>query len=115
MSNLTGASFLASQFREMIAASKAKLAQAGDDMKLAVAELHDTADHAIAQVKMVQTETAELKAALGLGSNGGPALDEPHFTPTPKVEYETPAPFYGPAQPYDDTGQVTRFKLANGE
>lgn len=137
MTNITGASFLANHFRTLIADTKAQLAKAGDDMSVAMAELAQTADHAIKQVKIVQTETADLKAALGLHTNGGEPLDEivpMHVTPIPPAvspvipmalprsatsgEFETPPPFYGPGHPPsppDDQGDVKTIQLVNGE
>ena len=68
--NLTGASFLANLIRTQQAAIKAQLAQAGTELTAAMTELQDTANEATNQVKAVKAETADLKAALGLNSNG---------------------------------------------
>ena len=70
--SVTGAKFLAEQIRNQLASTKAQLAQAGNEMSAAMTELQATADEATKQVKEVQAETADLKAALGLSSNGGP-------------------------------------------
>lgn len=70
--NITGATFLAGLFRQRIADTRATLAKAGEDLNAAVTELEDTATHAVNQVKAVKAETADLKAALGLNSNGEP-------------------------------------------
>ncbi|OAF05449.1 hypothetical protein AYJ54_00655 [Bradyrhizobium centrolobii] len=71
--SVTGAKFLAEQIRTQLAAAKAELATAGTDMAAAMTELQDTVVEAKNQVKAVKDETADLKAALGLNSNGGPA------------------------------------------
>ncbi len=71
--NLTGASFLADLIRTQQAAIKQQLAQAGTDMTSAMTELQGIANEATNQVKAVQAETADLRAALGLNSNSGPA------------------------------------------
>ena len=71
--SVTGAKFLADQIRTQLAAAKAQLDQAGEEMTAAMSELQGVADEATQQVKAVQAETADLKAALGLNSNGGPA------------------------------------------
>jgi hypothetical protein len=71
--NLTGASFLANLIRTQHAAIKKQLADAGTEMTVAMTELQDTANEATNQVKAVKAETADLKAALGLNSNGEPA------------------------------------------
>lgn len=70
--NLTGASFLANLIRQQQAAIKAQIAQAGTEMQAAMTELQDVANEATNQVKAVKAETADLKAALGLNSNGDP-------------------------------------------
>lgn len=68
--NLTGATFLAGLIRQQMADTKAQLAKAGDDMQKAMTDLQQVASAATDQVKAVQAETADLKAALGLNSNG---------------------------------------------
>lgn len=68
--NLTGATFLAGLIRQQMADTKAQLAKAGDDMQKAMTDLQQVATAATDQVKAVQAETADLKAALGLNSNG---------------------------------------------
>lgn len=70
--NLTGASFLANLIREQQAAIKKQLADAGTEMSAAMTELQGVANEATNQVKAVKAETADLKAALGLNSNGEP-------------------------------------------
>lgn len=69
--NLTGATFLASLIRKQQADIKQQLADAGSEMTKAITELQGVADEATNQVKAVKAETADLKAALGLNSNGG--------------------------------------------
>lgn len=71
--NLTGASFLADLIRTQQASIKQQLAQAGTELTAAMTELQDTANEATNQVKAVKAETADLRAALGLNSNDGPA------------------------------------------
>lgn len=71
--NLTGASFLANLIRTQQAAIKQQLAQAGTEMTEAMGELQGIANEATNQVKAVKAETADLKAALGLNSNGEPS------------------------------------------
>lgn len=71
--NLTGASFLANLIRQQQAAIKAQIAQAGTEMQTAMSELQEVANEATNQVKAVKAETADLKAALGLNSNGEPS------------------------------------------
>ena len=70
--SVTGAKFLAEQIRNQLAAAKAQLNQAGQEMTDVMAELQDTANAATQQVKDIKAETADLKAALGLNSNGAP-------------------------------------------
>jgi ABC-type transporter Mla subunit MlaD len=128
MTNLTGATSLAATIRTLMANTKKQLDEAGNQLTVAVNELQATADHAVKQVKIVQAETDDLKAALGLGSNGGEPLDDEfvptHVTPLPLKpslttgQFETPPPFNGPATPpvqYDDHGNVVQIKLDNGE
>lgn len=74
MSNVTGASLLGSQFRSNLAAVKDKIDKAGKKMTDALKELDDTASHASQMADQVTAETADLKAALGLHTNGGPTL-----------------------------------------
>jgi hypothetical protein len=71
--SVTGAKFLAEQIRNQLAEAKAQLTQAGEEMTGAVTELKGVADQATKQVQDIKAETADLKAALGLNSNGGPA------------------------------------------
>lgn len=131
MSNLTGATSLANTIRTLLAQTKAQLDKAGNDLTVAVGELQSTATEASKQVRIVQTETADLRAALGLGSNGGEAIDDdpivsvrgpplplPEFTTTSNTVKLTdvvpPPPFNGPAlppRPYDDKGSVHQIKL----
>ena len=68
--NLTGASFLANLIRTQHAAIKEQLSKAGTEMTDAINELQGIANEATNQVKAVKAETADLKAALGLNSNG---------------------------------------------
>lgn len=70
--NITGAGYLAGLFRQRIADTKATLANAGNELNAAVKDLEDVATQAVNQVKAVKAETADLKAALGLNSNGDP-------------------------------------------
>lgn len=74
MSNVTGASLLGGKFRDDLAAIKNKISKAGDKMASALKDLDDTAAQANAVADQVATETADLKAALGLHTNGGPTL-----------------------------------------
>jgi hypothetical protein len=71
--SVTGAKFLAEQIRNQLAAAKAQLNQAGDEMTTAMGNLQSVADAATKQVQEIKAETAELQAALGLNSNGGPS------------------------------------------
>lgn len=71
--SITGASFLANLIRTQQAAIKQQLAKAGEDLVAVMAEAQQTADHATDQVKAAKAEVADLKAALGLNSNGDPA------------------------------------------
>lgn len=73
MSNVTGASFLGDQFRANLAAVKDKIGKAGQKMNDALKELDDTATQASQMADQVSTETADLKAAMGLHSNNPPA------------------------------------------
>lgn len=73
MANITGATALGNQFRTLLAGVKAQLDSASNDMNVAMTELKNTSDQATEMVKQVKAETADLKAALGLSSNGGPA------------------------------------------
>lgn len=73
--NLTGASFLANLIRQQQAAIKKQIADAGTEMQAAMTELQDVANEATNQVKAVKAETADLKAALGLNSNGSPETE----------------------------------------
>lgn len=70
--SVTGAKGLGDQFRTALASVKAKIDKAGADMNTAMTELHDTADTATRMVKQVEAESADLKAALGTITNGGP-------------------------------------------
>ena len=70
---ITGATFLGTKFREDLQKVKDKLNQTGSEMNAAMQELHSTAEQADTMVKQIKDETADLKAALGLNSNGGPA------------------------------------------
>lgn len=72
MSNVTGASFLGEQFRANLAAVKDKIGKAGQKMNDALKELDDTATQASQMADQVSTETADLKAAMGLHSNNPP-------------------------------------------
>lgn len=74
MSNVTGASLLGSQFRSNLAAVKDKINKAGQKMTDALKDLDDTAAQASAVADQVTAETADLKAALGLHTNGGPTV-----------------------------------------
>lgn len=70
MANVTGASALGSLFRNHLADVKAQLAKASQEMDVAMGDLKDTASQATEMVKAVKAETADLKASLGLHSNG---------------------------------------------
>ncbi len=70
--SITGASLLGDQFRRQLAEVKDKLSRSSEKMGTAMTELKDTAVQADDMVKQVEAETADLKAALGLTSNGGP-------------------------------------------
>lgn len=70
---ITGAPLLGDQFRNQLAEVKKVLDSAGAEMTGAMNELKDTASQATAMVKQVKSETADLKAALGLTSNNPPA------------------------------------------
>lgn len=70
---ITGAPLLGDQFRTALAQVKGKVEEAGTRLNGALKELSDTADQAVGMAKQVEAETTDLKAALGLHSNGGPA------------------------------------------
>lgn len=70
--NRSGASFLASMIRERQAAFKERFAKAGDKMKSAFDEMEDLAVAAEKEAEHAVAEVADLRAALGLNSNGDP-------------------------------------------
>lgn len=70
---ITGAPLLGDQFRNQLAEVKKALDAASTEMSGAMSELKDTATQATNMVKQVKSETADLKAALGLNSNNPPA------------------------------------------
>jgi hypothetical protein len=69
--NRTGAGYFASLIREQQAALKEQFAKAGEDMKSAMGEMKELADAATQEAKHVMAEAADLRAALGMNSNGG--------------------------------------------
>lgn len=71
--NRTGASFFASLIREQQAALKEKFAKAGEDMLSLMGEMNELADAATQQVQHGKAEAADLRAALGMNSNGDDA------------------------------------------
>lgn len=70
---ITGAPLLGDQFRNQLAEVKKALDAASTEMGAAMGELKDTAVQATNMVKQVKSETADLKAALGLNSNNPPS------------------------------------------
>lgn len=70
---ITNAGQLGEQFRTLLGEVKKQLADATVEMNGAMTELKDTTNQAVGMVKQVKTETADLKAALGLNSNNPPA------------------------------------------
>jgi hypothetical protein len=68
--NRTGAGYFASLIREQQAALKEQFAKAGEDMKSAMSEMKELADAATQEAKHVKAEAADLRAALGMNSNG---------------------------------------------
>lgn len=70
-SSFIGASSLASLIRNQQEKIKAQFAKAGEDLVKVIAEGQELADAATSQVKAAKAEVADLKAALGLNSNGG--------------------------------------------
>jgi outer membrane murein-binding lipoprotein Lpp len=71
--NLTGASFLAGLIRTRQAKVKDQLAQAGNELNAVMDEMETLADAATNQVADAKAEVADLRAALGLNSNGDPS------------------------------------------
>lgn len=108
--SFTGAGYLANQFRALLDDVKADLAVASQEMAHAVSELKATADEAFEHVKTVRKETAELKAAFGLHSNGPPVDASPE--PVIPIPAQVASIFHAAGS--DDTGSVKTFKLANG-
>lgn len=73
-SSFIGASSLASLIRNQQANIKAQFAKAGEDLVEVMSEAQELADASTNQVKAAKAEVADLKAALGLNSNGEPEL-----------------------------------------
>jgi hypothetical protein len=69
---VTGAKFLADLIRTRQAQVKAQLAQAGNELNAVMDDMEATANEATKQVTEAKAEVADLKAALGLNSNGAP-------------------------------------------
>jgi ABC-type transporter Mla subunit MlaD len=69
---VTGAKFLADLIRTRQAQVKEQLAQAGNELNAVMDDMEATANEATNQVKEAKAEVADLKAALGLNSNGAP-------------------------------------------
>jgi hypothetical protein len=70
--NRTGASFFANLIRTQQAAFKEQFAKAGQEMQSALEEMKELADAATQEAKHVKAEAADLRAALGLSTNGEP-------------------------------------------
>ena len=69
---ITNAPQLGQAFRALLGEVKDQLAKATEEMNGAMSELKDATSQAVGMVKQVKTETADLKAALGLSSNNPP-------------------------------------------
>jgi hypothetical protein len=70
--NRTGAGYFANLVRTQQAAFKEQFAKAGQEMEAALNEMKQLADAATQEAKHVKAEAADLRAALGLNSNGEP-------------------------------------------
>jgi hypothetical protein len=70
----TPISSLAQTLREQLTKATARAAQIGADAKAHVANLHAVLDSAEGVVNEVKTASADIQAALGLSTNGGPPL-----------------------------------------
>lgn len=70
--NRTGAGYFANLVRTQQAAFKEQFAKAGEEMQAALDEMKELADAATQEAKHVKAEAADLRAALGLNSNGEP-------------------------------------------
>lgn len=66
---------LAAILRESLTSATARASQIGADAKAHVANLHTVLDTAEGVVNEVKTAATDIQAALGLSTNGGPALD----------------------------------------
>lgn len=72
----TGARGLAAAFRERLAKAKERINRVGESMGSAMDNLERTAEQADQIVKSVEAEAADLQAAVGLLTNGGPPLED---------------------------------------
>jgi hypothetical protein len=68
---------LAATLREQLTAATARAAKIGEDAKKHVGNLNGVLDVAEGVVDEVKKAGAEIQAALGLSTNGGPPLDKP--------------------------------------
>ena len=68
---------LAQTLRGELTKATARAAQIGADAKQHVANLHAVLDTAEGVVDEVKAASADIQAALGLSTNGGPPLDQP--------------------------------------
>lgn len=66
---------LAATLREQLRQATARAEAIGNKAKDSVTNLHSVLDNAEATVKQVDAAAADIQAALGLSSNGGPPLD----------------------------------------
>jgi hypothetical protein len=67
--SITGASFLGQSYKDDLAAAKAAVLDAQQQIGSAMTDLKSTAAKAIETAKTLQAEADDLKAALGQGSN----------------------------------------------
>lgn len=67
--NITGASFLGTEFKQNLAAVRAKVAAARTKLNGAVADLSSAADSSDGVADAIQAEAADLRASLGQASN----------------------------------------------
>jgi hypothetical protein len=85
---------LADTLRDQLKRATARATEVGERARSSVGNLHAVLDQAESVVTDVDKAAAEVQAALGLGSNGGPALDE-----NPTVAPDTAPPSEQPSVP----------------
>lgn len=89
--SITGASYLSTSIKDMIADAKAGVAAAHAKIGGAVDNLKSAAVQATSIATAIQSEADDLMSGLGQFTNGGPA-DEPKATPLPAAVGLAPAP-----------------------